>query len=73
MPVEAFSVESTRFMKQLTCENVGSTNILESRRTEATGTQESYFYLQAQFSHYSQRALGKHLSWRLTLKTKLQH
>lgn len=37
-----------------------------------TETQESYCYLQAQFSHHSKRALGKHLSLQFTLKTIAQ-
>lgn len=49
-----------------------STNSLESLRTEVTGTQESYRYLQAQFSHRSQGALGKYSSLQLTLKTIAQ-
>lgn len=39
---------------------------------EVTETQESYHYLQAQFSHHSQRALGSYSSLQLTLKTIAQ-
>lgn len=41
-------------------------------RTEVTGTQESYRYLQAQFERHSQRALGKYSSLQLTCKTIAQ-
>lgn len=49
-----------------------SAQSLESLRTELTGTQVSYCYLHAQFSHHSQRALGKYSSLRLILKTIAQ-
>lgn len=69
--VEAFSFESNSSAKQVRCENVDKHFRIPSYGT-AKVTQESYCYLQVQFSHHSQRALGKYSSLQLTLKTIAQ-